>query len=252
MTEPPCFGRFLARIARIIAISSSSCISSSSSNSSSEDKHESSLDELIYKHEFVLVIYLQTSYFNYLQTKNLENNKHTLQVFCQTPCARGGSTTAKEGAGPRSAEVRRPPRKALDQGARRRNCAVRSRGGRRRNRIGVGGAAGQDRRGGELPSGTAGDAQGTSGGSAGGWSIRAPWSSAKMGTDSREYLFDRARWSGRPKFSARSTARASALTPFYRARSFSAAAGDAETGARAPYRRFLGRAAFLALLLEML
>ena len=40
--------------------------------------------------------------------------------------------------------------------------------------------------------------------------------------------------------------------PFLPRAVFSAAAGDAETGARAPYRRFLGRAAFLALLLEML
>ena len=69
---------------------------------------------------------------------------------------------------------------------------------------------------------------------------------------SRAISFRTARWLGRPKFSAESTARASALAPFYRARSFSAAAGDTETGARAPYRRFLGRAAFLALLLEML
>ena len=75
--------------------------------------------------------------------------------------------------------------------------------------------------------------------SGGGWSIRAN-------------IFSTACWSGRPKFSAASTVWASALAPFYRAWSFSAAAGDTVSGVRAPYRRFFGRAAFLAVPLDML
>ena len=67
-----------------------------------------------------------------------------------------------------------------------------------------------------------------------------------VGQFARKFLFYRARWSGRSIFSAASTAWASALAPFYRVRSFSAAAGDAETGARAISAVSWARAVFSA------
>ena len=197
-----------------------------------------------------------------------------MQVFCQTPCARGGSTTAKRCS---SEELRAGWRRGRSwnkewrlRAARRRNCALRSRRGS--GGTGVASVALRakidaaatcpavhpaTRRGRAAEAPTAGlfprhgrrrrwgeDADG----GARGWRIQI----RRRLVNSREYLFDRARWSGRPKFSAASTAWTSAMAPFYRVRSFSAAARDAETGVRARYRRFLGRAAFLALLLEML